>query len=69
MSSWANPNSVDGDKSIMAAKKRVAANKAKKAAKKPYMDLKKWNEYYGPSGYLTKDLKTLGMKAPKKPSK
>lgn len=68
MSSWSNPNSVDGDKSIMAAKKRVAANKAKKAAK-PYMDLKKWNEYYGPNGYLTKDLKVLGQKPPKKPTK
>lgn len=37
------------------AKKRAAAARAR------------WESNFGKKGYLTKDLKTMGLKAPKKP--
>lgn len=47
--------------------RQVAQNMAAKNKGTFRADKKKWDEYYGPAGYLTKDLKTMGLKAPKRP--
>ena len=52
---------------IKSYQRQIAQMKAKSKTVKN--DAAKWDEYYGKGGYLTKDLKKMGMKAPKRPGK